>query len=32
MRAQVQAITKQQQELLRLKATLASYKQALPPP
>lgn len=31
MRAQLQAITKQQQELLRLKATLASYKQALPP-
>ncbi|WP_248566333.1 hypothetical protein [Lactiplantibacillus plantarum] len=31
MRARVQAITKQQQELLRLKATLASYKQALPP-
>ena len=31
MRAQVQAITKQQQELLRLKATLASYKEALPP-
>ncbi|MCT3214521.1 hypothetical protein EFO90_09135 [Lactiplantibacillus plantarum] len=31
MRAQLQAITKQQQELLRLKATLASYKEALPP-
>ena len=31
MRARVQAITKQQQELLRLKATLASYKEALPP-
>lgn len=30
MRAQLQAITKQQ-ELLRLKATLASYKEALPP-
>ena len=31
MRAQLQAITKQQQELLRLKATLASYKETLPP-
>lgn len=31
MRAQLQAITRQQQELLRLKATLASYKEALPP-
>lgn len=31
MRSQLQAITKQQQELLRLKATLASYKEALPP-
>ncbi|MGA3557792.1 hypothetical protein ACA614_15815 [Lactiplantibacillus plantarum] len=31
IRAQLQAITKQQQELLRLKATPASYKQALPP-
>lgn len=31
MRAQLQAITKQQQELLRLKGTLASHKEALPP-
>lgn len=31
MRAQLQAITKQQQELLWLKATLASYKETLPP-
>ncbi len=30
MRAQVQAITKQQQELLRLKASLAGYQAALP--
>ncbi|WP_423771223.1 MobP2 family relaxase [Lactiplantibacillus plantarum] len=31
MRAQVQASTKQQQELLRLKASLAGYQAALPP-
>ncbi|WOI05870.1 hypothetical protein [Lactiplantibacillus plantarum] len=31
MRAQLQAITKQQQELLRLKSSLAGYQAALPP-
>ncbi|MEJ6358877.1 hypothetical protein WJM93_16425, partial [Lactiplantibacillus plantarum] len=31
MRSQLQAITKQQQELLRLKSSLAGYQAALPP-